>query len=191
MASKRGCAKKINKKYFKQEHYTGRRPTPAGHLQYSVSDFWTFAVLLPRVLRYLYSAKVFCLNPVHINTSLGFGQNVGLPTVWLFSQKNSSIPIIQGFLCIFLARWPRGEFLYGGVFGVQIKCFGQTFSSNSQLHVLLGCICWYQNKQIPITGNGNASTRIGMSMGTGILFESITRTVLNYRVPIRANYQFQ
>jgi hypothetical protein len=26
---------------------------------------------------------------------------------------------MQGFLCNFLARWPHGEFLYGGVFGVK------------------------------------------------------------------------
>jgi hypothetical protein len=52
------------------------------------------------------------------------------------------------------------------------------------------CICWYQNGQIPSTGNGHASTRIGISTRTGIFLGSITRTVLNYRVPICANYQF-
>ncbi len=45
-------------------------------------------------------------------------------------------------------------------------------------------ICWYQNAQNPITGNGHASKCIGISMHTGIFLGCITRTVLNYRVPI-------
>jgi hypothetical protein len=47
-----------------------------------------------------------------------------------------------------------------------------------QLLHLWEYICWYQNAQIPITGNENVSTRIGISPRTGILFGSITRTVL-------------
>ncbi len=31
----------------------------------------------------------------------------------------------------------------------------------------LECLCWYQNAQIPIIGNGHASTRIGISTHTG------------------------
>jgi hypothetical protein len=38
-------------------------------------------------------------------------------------------------------------------------------------------VCWYQNAQIPITGNGYASTCIGISTHTGIFFGSITRRV--------------
>ncbi len=34
-------------------------------------------------------------------------------------------------------------------------------------------MCWYQNMQIPITGNGYASTRIGISMHTGIFFDPL------------------
>jgi hypothetical protein len=69
------------------------------------------------------------------------------------------------------------------------------WSKQSNLFCILAlaeksCICWYQNAQIPITGNGYASTRIGISMHTGILFGSVTRTVLNYRAPICTNYQF-
>ncbi len=30
-------------------------------------------------------------------------------------------------------------------------------------------LCWYQNKQIPIIGNGYAITRMGISTGTGII----------------------
>jgi hypothetical protein len=32
---------------------------------------------------------------------------------------------------------------------------------------LLLCICWYQIAQTPITGNGHASTHIGISTHTG------------------------
>jgi hypothetical protein len=61
----------------------------------------------------VYLAKVLCLNPVH-KYILGKGQNVGLPTVVypkkIILSNNTRFPMY------FLARWPRGEFLYGGVF---------------------------------------------------------------------------
>jgi hypothetical protein len=47
-------------------------------------------------------------------------------------------------------------------------------------------VCWYQNAQIPTTGNGHASTHIGISTHTGTFLGSITITVQNYRVPICA-----
>jgi hypothetical protein len=50
-------------------------------------------------------------------------------------------------------------------------------------------MCWYQNAQIPIAINGHASKLIGISTHTGICLVSIIRTVLDYRVPICANYQ--
>ena len=34
-------------------------------------------------------------------------------------------------------------------------------------------ICWYQNAQSPIPGNGHASTHIGISTGTGFFLDPL------------------